>query len=69
MDDVVACPHCGSGCGESTSCLDVRSCRERLYQRLAATRRVVNELRSKWYSEEGHASLALIASELDRNAG
>ena len=69
MDDVVACPHCGSGCGESTSCLDVRSCRERLYQRLATTRRVVNDLRSKWYSEEGRASLALIASELDRNAG
>jgi hypothetical protein len=38
----------------------------RMAERLEATRRVVNELRSKWYSEEGRASLALIAAELDR---
>lgn len=35
-------------------------------KRLEATRRVVNELRSKWYSEEGRASLALIAAELEK---
>ena len=40
-----------------------------LAARLEAARLVVNELRAKWYSEEGRASLALIASELDRNAG
>ena len=46
-----------------------RQHRDRLQVRIEAARLVVNELRAKWYSEEGRASLALIASELDGNAG
>jgi hypothetical protein len=44
----------------------VRHTRDVRREALAGVRRVVNELRSKWYSEEGRASLALIAAELDR---
>ena len=56
--EVEVCRDCYDG-GEKTA----------LAARLGAVRLVVNELRAKWYSEEGRASLALIASELDRNAG
>jgi hypothetical protein len=43
--------------------------KDELLGRVAGLRMVVNELRSKWYSEEGRASLALISSELDKKTG
>ena len=39
----------------------------RTRSKLRAVRGIVSELQAKWYSEEGRASLALIAAELDRD--
>jgi len=42
--------------------------RDKAWLALDQVRRVVSDLQSKWYSEEGRASLSLIASELDNGS-